>query len=217
MSVYNVVVLFQTRAVDLHAHTLPDWLVDFRADLLPDFIHLRNNLTGHSDVVMGLVSLNREDLYEKLKFLQNGESSDRWTVTVPWMRAAPWQKRLILGLFGLIWREPRLCLALGGVPSPFDCYLCNRGLKTLHLRMERHFKNAMAAATFLQSDPRVERVIFPGRTLSALACPRLPQFEFSPQFSKSESRSAKVGQIIVDNSKLTWKVEKKLLDLFYHY
>lgn len=52
--------------------------------------------------------------------------------------------------------------ALGGVPSPFDCYLCNRGLKTLHLRMERHFKNAMAAARFLEADPRVERVIFPG-------------------------------------------------------
>lgn len=52
------------------------------------------------------------------------------------------------------------------MPSPFDCYLCNRGLKTLHLRMERHFKNAMAAAKFLESDPRVERVIFPGRSLS---------------------------------------------------
>lgn len=55
-----------------------------------------------------------------------------------------------------------LGLALGGVPSPFDCYLCNRGLKTLHLRMERHFKNAMAVAKFLEADPRVERVIFPG-------------------------------------------------------
>lgn len=52
--------------------------------------------------------------------------------------------------------------ALGAVPSPFDCYLCNRGLKTLHLRMERHFKNAMAAAKFLEADPRVERVVFPG-------------------------------------------------------
>uniref|UniRef100_A0A671Z2V4 Cystathionine gamma-lyase n=1 Tax=Sparus aurata TaxID=8175 RepID=A0A671Z2V4_SPAAU len=56
----------------------------------------------------------------------------------------------------------RLGSALGGVPSPFDCYLCNRGLKTLHLRMERHFKNGMAAAKFLEADPRVERVIFPG-------------------------------------------------------
>lgn len=60
----------------------------------------------------------------------------------------------------LIWAS--LHSALGGVPSPFDCYLCNRGLKTLHLRMEQHFKNAMAAAKYLEADPRVERVIFPG-------------------------------------------------------
>ncbi len=64
---------------------------------------------------------------------------------------------------------PRLGSALGGVPSPFDCFLCNRGLKTLHLRMERHFKNGMAAAKFLEADPRVERVIFPG-DLSAVEC-----------------------------------------------
>ncbi|KAM4547840.1 cystathionine gamma-lyase [Odontesthes bonariensis] len=88
-------------------------------------------MNGHSDVVMGLISVNRDDLYERLKFLQN---------------------------------------ALGGVPSPFDCFLCNRGLKTLHLRMERHFKNAMAAAKFLEADPRVERVIFPG-------LPSHPQYE----------------------------------------
>uniref|UniRef100_A0AAQ6ITY4 Cystathionine gamma-lyase n=1 Tax=Anabas testudineus TaxID=64144 RepID=A0AAQ6ITY4_ANATE len=80
-------------------------------------------MNGHSDVLMGLVSVNRDDLYERLKFLQN---------------------------------------ALGGVPSPFDCFLCNRGLKMLHLRMERHFKNALAAAKFLEANSRVERVIFPG-------------------------------------------------------
>lgn len=32
----------------------------------------------------------------------------------------------------------------------------------MHLRMEQHFKNAMAAAKYLEADPRVERVIFPG-------------------------------------------------------
>uniref|UniRef100_A0A8C2JIF9 Cystathionine gamma-lyase n=1 Tax=Cyprinus carpio TaxID=7962 RepID=A0A8C2JIF9_CYPCA len=53
-------------------------------------------------------------------------------------------------------------LPLGAVPSPFDCYMCNRGLKTLHVRMKQHFKNAMAAAQFLEADPRVDRVIFPG-------------------------------------------------------
>nr|XP_012602627.1 cystathionine gamma-lyase-like [Microcebus murinus] len=52
--------------------------------------------------------------------------------------------------------------ALGTVPSPVDCYLCNRGLKTLQVRMEKHFKNAMAVAQFLESNPRVEKVVYPG-------------------------------------------------------
>ncbi|XP_012508124.1 PREDICTED: cystathionine gamma-lyase-like [Propithecus coquereli] len=52
--------------------------------------------------------------------------------------------------------------ALGAVPSPVDCYLCNRGLKTLQVRMEKHFKNGMAVAQFLESNPRVEKVIYPG-------------------------------------------------------
>ncbi|XP_048207536.1 cystathionine gamma-lyase isoform X2 [Perognathus longimembris pacificus] len=80
-------------------------------------------MNGHSDVVMGLVSVNSEDLHDRLRFLQN---------------------------------------AIGTVPSPIDCYLCNRGLKTLELRMEKHFKNGMAVARFLEANPRVEKVIYPG-------------------------------------------------------
>ncbi|XP_074612146.1 cystathionine gamma-lyase-like [Acropora palmata] len=52
--------------------------------------------------------------------------------------------------------------ALGPVPSPFDCYLANRGLKTLHLRMRQHQINALAVARFLEKNPRVQRVIYPG-------------------------------------------------------
>jgi len=52
--------------------------------------------------------------------------------------------------------------AAGAVPSPFDCYLVNRSLKTLHVRMEQHQKNANAMAKFLESSPHVERVIHPG-------------------------------------------------------
>ncbi|XP_054835388.1 cystathionine gamma-lyase-like isoform X3 [Eublepharis macularius] len=80
-------------------------------------------MNGHSDVVMGLVSVNDNDLYERLKFLQ---------------------------------------YSLGAVPSPFDAYLCNRGLKTLSIRMKQHFRNAQVIARYLESDPRVERVLFPG-------------------------------------------------------
>lgn len=54
-------------------------------------------INGHSDVVMGVVCTNSEDIYKQLRFIQNG---------------------------------------VGAVPSPFDCYLAHRGLKTLHLRME---------------------------------------------------------------------------------
>ena len=52
--------------------------------------------------------------------------------------------------------------AVGAVPSAFDCYLVNRGLKTLHVRMKRHGENGMAVAKFLESNPRVETVNYPG-------------------------------------------------------
>eukprot|EP01041_Mallomonas_annulata_P000928 gene927-1798_t len=80
---------------------------------------------GHSDVVMGAIITNSEDLYTKLRFIQNG---------------------------------------VGAVPSPFDCYLAHRGLKTLHLRMEAAMKNAITIAQFLETHPLVEKVIYPGLT-----------------------------------------------------
>lgn len=52
--------------------------------------------------------------------------------------------------------------AVGGVPGPFDSFLTLRGIKTLALRMERHCSNALAIAQFLESHPKVARVIYPG-------------------------------------------------------
>ena len=52
--------------------------------------------------------------------------------------------------------------AAGGVPSPFDCYLVMRGIKTLAVRMERHTLNATAVAEMLGSHPAVESVMYPG-------------------------------------------------------
>lgn len=52
--------------------------------------------------------------------------------------------------------------AVGAVPSPHDCFLVLRGLKTLHLRMERHEHNAGELARWLEAHPAVERVIYPG-------------------------------------------------------
>ena len=80
-------------------------------------------LNGHSDVVAGALVLKRDDLHEKLAFLQN---------------------------------------AVGGVPGPLDCFLVLRGLKTLHVRMERHEQNARLVAQALQRHPKVEKVTWPG-------------------------------------------------------
>lgn len=52
--------------------------------------------------------------------------------------------------------------AVGAVPSPFDCFLVNRGLKTLHVRMKRHGENGMAVAKWLESNERVASVSYPG-------------------------------------------------------
>lgn len=51
---------------------------------------------------------------------------------------------------------------LGGIPSPFDSWLANLGLKTFELRMQRHCENAMQVARFLSSHPAVARVFYPG-------------------------------------------------------
>jgi cystathionine gamma-lyase len=50
----------------------------------------------------------------------------------------------------------------GAVPGPLDCWLTLRGIKTLHVRMERHNANGLAVAHWLQAHPRVDRVLYPG-------------------------------------------------------
>ena len=52
--------------------------------------------------------------------------------------------------------------AMGGVPGPQDCFLVLRGLRTLHLRVERHQANATAVAAFLRERPDVAEVRYPG-------------------------------------------------------
>jgi len=89
---------------------------------------------------MGSIATNRQDLYEQLKFVQNGKWASIWRATF----------------------SNSLTLAVGAVPSPFDCFLVNRGIKTLALRMEQHQKNAFAVAKFLQTHPLVRKVIYLG-------------------------------------------------------
>ena len=52
--------------------------------------------------------------------------------------------------------------AIGAVPGPQDCFLVLRGIKTLHLRVERACKNAKKIAKYLQAHPKVNRVYYPG-------------------------------------------------------
>ncbi|MBC8063924.1 MAG: PLP-dependent transferase [Chlorobia bacterium] len=51
---------------------------------------------------------------------------------------------------------------VGAVPSPFDCWLTVRGLKTLAVRMKQHCENALAVAQYLEDHPKVAKVHFPG-------------------------------------------------------
>jgi cystathionine beta-lyase/cystathionine gamma-synthase len=52
--------------------------------------------------------------------------------------------------------------SVGGVPSPFDCYLVLRGIKTLAVRMKRHVETARLVVDFLAGHPQVTRVHYPG-------------------------------------------------------
>jgi cystathionine gamma-synthase len=80
-------------------------------------------LSGHSDVISGLLATRRDDLEEKLRFHQN---------------------------------------AAGAVPSPFDCWLVMRGMRTVAIRMERASANAAAIADWLAGRAEVTRVYYPG-------------------------------------------------------
>lgn len=52
--------------------------------------------------------------------------------------------------------------AVGAIAGPFDSFLAMRGLKTLAIRMERHCENALELANWLETHPKVARVIYPG-------------------------------------------------------
>ncbi len=73
--------------------------------------------------------------------------------------------------------------AVGAVPSPLDCWLVLRGLKTLALRMERHSDNALKLARWLERHPKVARVIYPG-------------LESHPQFAVARKQMCRPGGMI---------------------
>jgi len=80
-------------------------------------------ISGHNQIIGGIIITNNEDIHEKMKYVQK---------------------------------------TIGAVPSPFDCWLTLAGVKTLHLRMERHASNAQTVAEFLESHPKVSKITYPG-------------------------------------------------------
>ena len=80
-------------------------------------------LAGHSDVILGALIVNDNNLAERLRFIQN---------------------------------------ASGAVCGPMDSFLTLRGIKTLHVRMQRHCENTAQIANFLNESPKIEKVYWPG-------------------------------------------------------
>ena len=63
---------------------------------------------------------------------------------------------------GIFERVREIQGAVGGIPSPFDCWLILRGMRTLPCRMRVHSDNALKVATWLANHPRVDAVHYPG-------------------------------------------------------
>lgn len=82
---------------------------------------------------------------------------------------------------------------VGGVPSPFDCWLTLRGLRTLPWRMRAHSETALKIAKFLSKHPRVERVNYPGLESNAgypLAARQMSAFSGMLSFEVAGGRDA---------------------------
>ncbi len=73
--------------------------------------------------------------------------------------------------------------ASGAVPGPMDCFLILRGIKTLHLRVQRSCENAKQLAAFLLDQPKISRVLYPG-------------FETHPNHQVAKSQMKDFGGIV---------------------
>ncbi|KAL7417975.1 Cys/Met metabolism PLP-dependent enzyme-domain-containing protein [Mrakia frigida] len=86
------------------------------------------------------------------------------------------------GLDDVFRKLKQLQVSGGYVPSPFDCYLTLRGLKTLSVRALQHGRNALAISRFLSTHPAVEKATYPG--LSTHAQQETVKASLSPQVLK---------------------------------
>lgn len=89
---------------------------------------------------------------------------------------------------------------LGGVNSPHNLYLLERGLKTFALRMQRHNENGLAIAEFLESHPRVQRVYYPG-------------LRSHPSYATAAAQMRGFGGLITFSVKdADWKATARIVD-----
>ena len=97
---------------------------------------------------------------------------------------------------------------IGAVSSPFDCFLTMLGLRTLHLRMERHNSNAQIIAEFLESHPKVSRVAYPGLPSDPGHTIAKEQMSgFSGMISFELSGGIPAGKHLMNNVKLCFLAE----------
>jgi methionine-gamma-lyase len=88
---------------------------------------------------------------------------------------------------------------IGGSQSPFDAWLVNMGIKTLPLRMEKHCKNAMEIAKFLEKHPKVKQCSYPG-------------LESHPQHKLAKKQMKDFGGMISLELKGGYEAGEKLMD-----
>ncbi len=89
----------------------------------------------------------------------------------------------------------------GAVPGPQDCFLVLRGIKTLHLRMERHCLNGRKVAEFLRQHPRVGKVYWPGfpdHPNHAIAKKQMRDFGGMLSFTLKDDSQQKANQLMVN-------------------
>jgi cystathionine gamma-lyase len=89
--------------------------------------------------------------------------------------------------------------SIGAIQGPFDAFLALRGLKTLPLRIDKHNKNAMEIARFLEKNSHIEKVIYPG-------------LESFPQFQLAKSQMDGYGGIVSFYLKANLDKTKKFLE-----
>ena len=119
-------------------------------------------LAGHSDVILGLLSLSNDELAEKLFFMQNSS---------------------------------------GAICGPMDSFLTLRGIKTLHVRMQRHCENARVIANYLKKHDNVDNVYWPG-------------FENHPNHNIAKSQMNDFGGMISFTVKGNFDLVKRITSSF---